>query len=247
VLNSWLFLLIGVIYFYIIVIYFLWKSIYGSSGFINGMSFEQTFTYLAFASIIFNIFMTWTEFKMSANVISGRVLKDLTQPLDFQFKMFFEAVSFAIFNLVWIGLPIFILLVLFFPENIMVNNHLAYLAVSLVLAYIINFLLDYITGLTSFYTESIWGISITKESIVLLFSGALIPLAFFPEPLKNFMGYLPFQYIYHAPLSMLTSQNLDTGYYFKTIFIQIFWIVTIFVVSRIYFSISVKQITVNGG
>src|SRR5688572_22108802 len=72
---------------YITVMYFLWKSIYGASDTLHGMSFNQTFTYLALASSIFVLFKTFVEWGMSREIITGAILVQLTKPVDFQFML----------------------------------------------------------------------------------------------------------------------------------------------------------------
>lgn len=230
---------------YIVLIYFLWKAIYRDAGpVINGLSFEQAFLYLAFASTVFNIFKTWTEWVISSQIISGNILKDLTKPLNFQFKTFFESTSRSVFNAVLIGLPV--VMVTVFVSDAFIREQLLYALVSLILAYIINFQLDFIVGITAFYTHSIWGISLTKETLVLMLSGAIVPMAFFPESMSALLMYTPFPYIYHAPLSMLTERVSDSSV-LQVIFRQIGWISVIYAVCEIYYGRALKQVTVNGG
>lgn len=242
-------LLVSVINFtYIAVIYFLWKAIYaGSDGVINGMSFKQTFTYLAMASTIFNVYKTFTEWKMSADILSGNILMDIVRPVDYQAKVFFSAVAAVLFRILWVAFPIFLLVVLLGGAEIFVLRNLLYFLAAFASAYIISFQLDYITGLAAFYTESIWGISLTKESIVLLLSGAVVPVAFFPDPMRLIVAWTPFPHIFNTPLTILTSASLGQSDCLRMIIAQSGWIVTTYLISRLAHGAAVKQVTVNGG
>ena len=111
----------------------------------------------------------------------------------------------------------------------------------------INYSIDFFVGTICLYTQSIWGINIMKQVIVLLLSGATIPLAFFPETLKNIMYYLPFQSIYNAPLSILLDGDPSVETLLTTLGTQLFWTVAMLVISKLFWKASVKQITVNGG
>jgi ABC-2 type transport system permease protein len=86
-----------------------------------------------------------------------------------------------------------------------------------------------------------------KQVIVLLFSGATVPLAFFPEPLKTITYYMPFQSIYNAPLSILLNAHPDAKTVVTTLGTQLVWCVVMSVISRAFWKVSVRQITVNGG
>ena len=120
-------------------------------------------------------------------------------------------------------------------------------AVSVVMAVMINYSVDFIVGTICLYTESIWGINIMKQVVVLLLSGATIPLAFFPEPLRSIVYHLPFQSIYNAPLSIL----LDAGSDFKSVLTilgtQLMWCIVMSLISKLFWKVSLRQITVNGG
>lgn len=233
---------------YVAIIYFLWKAVYaGSAAVINGMTFEQTFTYLALASTLFNVYYTFTEWKMSADVVSGNILMDIIRPVDYQAKVFFNAIAAVLFRLLWIGFPAIMLVIFLGSGDIFVLKNLAYFLLAFASAYVISFQLDYITGLSAFYTESIWGISMTKESIVFLLSGAVVPVAFFPDSMRVIIAWTPFHHIYNTPLTILTSKSLGQGECLQLIAAQLMWIGIIYFVTRFAHQIAVKQVTVNGG
>ena len=110
--------------------------------------------------------------------------------------------------LIWGCSYLKILILFVFKTNINIGLNILMFIVALVFAYLISFLIDFLIGLISFYTESIWGISITKEAVVLLLSGAVIPLPFFPDIIRRVVELLPFKAIYHIPLNMLVSYLL---------------------------------------
>ncbi|MDE6687673.1 MAG: ABC-2 family transporter protein, partial [Lachnospiraceae bacterium] len=116
-----------------------------------------------------------------------------------------------------------------------------------VMAVIINYSIDFIVGTICLYTESIWGINIMKQVIVLLLSGATIPLAFFPEPFKTVASYLPFQSIYNTPLMILLGGGTGTEAVFEALGIQLFWCVALLACSSLFWKLSLRRITVNGG
>lgn len=234
--------------FYITIIYFLWGAIYkGSGGSLNGMTFNQTFMYLALASSIFCLLNTWTEWDMSREVINGTIVMHLIKPLDLQFLIMCRSLGIVLFNFLGITLPaIFVIIFVFQPGTITATN-LIFSLLPLMMAFFISFNIDYIIGLTSLYTESIWRISIAKGTIVLLFSGALIPINFFPETLRKIIEFLPFQAIYHIPLTILISKDISMYEYLRFLGIQSFWVMALFALNRFYYSKAIKVVTVNGG
>ena len=126
---------------------------------------------------------------------------------------------------------------------------LIFFSVSVLMALVLNFSVDMLVATICLYTESTWGINMVKECIVLLLSGASIPLAFFPEGLRKVVQYLPFRCIYDTPLSVLLQKpgfTLGTGLGFSLL-LQFVWCVALGVAGAVFWSISLKKITVNGG
>jgi ABC-2 type transport system permease protein len=111
----------------------------------------------------------------------------------------------------------------------------------------LNFFIDFFVGTICLYTQSIWGVNIMKEVVVALLSGATIPLAFFPEKLHTFANLLPFQAIYNTPLQILIDQSLTDMNYLIMLGKQCLWVVIMLVVSRSFWFVSRRVITVNGG
>lgn len=232
---------------YLVVIFFLWRSIYGGAASLNGMTFEQVFVYLALASSTFVLFDTYTDWEISGEIIQGTISTYLIKPADYQLLSLFRAMGLMLSNVLLITLPtLFIVFGLFRMKGVFGIN-LLFLPVSLALAYVLSFSFDYIVGLTSFYNESVWGLSTVKKIVIMVFSGLLIPLQFFPEVLRRVLTYLPFQAIYHTPLSLITNPALTMADYVRMVGIQAVWVVIMFGVGRLFYSQAIKAVTINGG
>ena len=128
-----------------------------------------------------------------------------------------------------------------------IGVNLLYFVVSVVMAIIINYSIDFLVGTVCLFTESIWGINIMKQVIVLLLSGATIPLAFFPDTLRTVAYFLPFQSIYNAPLTILLDGSARPETVLPVLGLQLFWCVFMVLLSKLFWKVSLRQITVNGG
>ena len=98
-------------------------------------------------------------------------------------------------------------------------------------------------------TGPVTDLNIVKETVVLLLSGASIPLAFFPEGLRQAVEYLPFRAVYDIPLTVLLAKGgTDTAAgLLSRLGIQLFWCVVLTVCGNLFWNHAVKKITVNGG
>jgi len=232
---------------YMTLIFFLWKSIYGGADTIHGMTFNQTFIYLALAGSLFVLFTPGTDWTISNRIIDGSLIVDLLKPVDFQILTLARTTGFGIFNVAVITIPSLLVLFLGFRADMKLGIGLLFFPIGIMLSFLISFAIDFSLGLTSFYTESIWGISTTKTVITLLLSGALIPLPFFPQAAQNVLRLLPFQAIYNIPLSMVTSPNLSVFDYARALGVQVFWVVLLFAFCRWFYRRAFKVLTVSGG
>jgi ABC-2 type transport system permease protein len=229
------------------LINFLWKSIYGSEHVLNGMSFNDVFVYLALASTIFSLFMTSVDWDMSFSVVDGSIITSLVKPLDHQMNMLAGKIGMLALNFTIISIPSFLFLIFVFQVKIAIGWNLLFFFISVVFSFLISFTIEYIVGLISFYTQSIWGISASKNVIVMLLSGAVVPLSFFPEGLRKIADVLPFKAMYDIPLRMIISPPASPGGYLSVYLFQIGWLIVIFIISRLFFKQAIKVVTVNGG
>ena len=234
---------------YLIVVYFLWKAIYASSGtdVVNGMTFTDTLLCLVLATALFNFMEMYFVWEMGRCIQSGKIVLDLLKPMKYRKYLFWSYSGTFVTNFFFTFLPTFIIVAAVTHGAIHLGLNLLYFVVSVILAISINYSIDFIVGTICLYTESIWGINMMKQVIVLLFSGATVPLAFFPEPLKTITYYMPFQSIYNAPLSILLNAHPDAKTVVTTLGTQLVWCVVMSVISRAFWKVSVRQITVNGG
>lgn len=234
---------------YLTVIYFLWKAIYASASAdsVNGMTFNETMIYLVLATALFNFMEMYIVWEMGRNIQTGKIVLDLLKPIKYRKLLFWNFAGYQLMQFFTTFIPTFVVVQIVSKGAIPFGGNLFLFLISVILALLINFNIDYIVGTICLFTESIWGINIMKQAIVLLFSGAMIPIPFFPEPLKTIVMYLPFSSIYNAPLNVLMNGNHNMNDIIITIGVQIVWLVALSVLSRLFWNKSVRQITVNGG
>ncbi len=234
---------------YLIVVYFLWKAIYNSANtdIVNGMTFYDTLIYLVLATALYNFIEMYVVWEMGRNIQTGKIVLDLLKPMPYRRYCFWSFSGMLIVQFLFTFLPTFIIVMAVTKGAIPIGINLLYFIISVVLAIIINYSFDFIVGTICLYTESIWGINIMKQVIVLLLSGATVPLAFFPEPLKTIVLYLPFQAVYNTPLTILLNGNPSMKDILYSLGIQLFWCLIMWLIGHIFWKISLRQITVNGG
>ena len=233
---------------YLIVIYFLWKAIYASAGTerVNGMTFSDTLIYLVLATALYTFMEMYAVWEIGRDIQSGKMVLNLLKPMEYRSYLFWSYSGTLVSHFLLTFIPTFVVVRLVTGNTIPLGWNLAVFLVSAVMAVEINYSIDFIVGTICIFTESIWGINIMKQVIVLLFSGATIPVAFFPEKLKTVVYFMPFQSIYNTPLTILLGRESSDNLLWM-LGLQLFWCLMLGFVSRLFWSRSIRRITVNGG
>jgi len=231
---------------YMCVAYFLWRSIYHQAETLHGLTFNEAFIYVALGSTVFILLKTYSEWGISREINDGKIAIYLTKPLDYQFYWLTSTLGFSLTNLVAITVPTILLLIIF-KVSVPFGPGLMLFPISLLMAFLISFNIDYIVGLTAFYTESTWGFSMTKEIIVTVLSGALLPLQFFPNAIQNVLLWLPFQAIYYSPLSMIAKPTQGWDVFLSILAVQLVWVIITFAITRLFYIQAIKVLRVSGG
>ena len=77
-------------------------------------------------------------------------------------------------------------------------------------------------------------------------TGAVIPLPFLPDKIKEILELLPFAAMQNVPLRIY-SGSLAGAEIIRAISLQIFWLVVLTLFGKVLCRVAVKRVTVQGG
>lgn len=234
---------------YLVIVYYLWKAIFASvdTNIVNGMTFQDTIIYLVLATALFYFMEDYLVFMMGRDIQTGKVILYLIKPMKFRTFMFFQSFGGCVMSFFITFLPTSVIVYIVIKGALHLGVNLVFFLIGVGFGMMINYYINFFVSTICLYTESIWGINIMKEVIVTLLSGAIIPLAFFPDLLGKIVMFLPFQAIYNTPLTLLIHYNMSVGDRLSMLFVQLFWVIFLGVISDLFWKKSLKVITVNGG
>jgi len=192
----------------ILVYYFLWRAIYSSFGqaVIRGFTFDQMAAYYVLGLVLQIVTWNLTDREMAKKVKFGDLTRDLVKPYHFFSFRLSQVAGYRILAVI-IQVPMIILLGIFF-FNFQVFNyvHLALFVAALVLAYLLSHAIVFLFGLSAFWLKEYRGVHTLRHGIIMLFSGAIIPLSFFPDTAQKVFSFLPFQYLLYIPILIFNGQ-----------------------------------------
>lgn len=230
----------------VLVFRHLWISLYGEREVYAGVTLDQTLTYATVSIIVACLFPSRLE-EINDRIREGDIVFDITRPMYYGSLLLFQAIGQTMAMLVVSSLPLVIAICLLtkivFPLSLVV--WVAFL-ISLVLGFLIHFLIDFIASLLGFWITEMNGVLFAKNSIVSILGGTYIPIWVFPSTLRQVMSFLPFQGICYTPLSIFVGKT-ELHQIPEALGIQIVWIVILAGLSKHFFASAIRKLSVQGG
>lgn len=193
---------VGPVYF--IVQYFIWTAVYGDNGTLGGIELERMIRYFGASALIGYITMDFADWNLQMLVRTGKFITFAMRPLNHRFFAFSQKIGHRILGFVFEFIPCLLIFVLIFQID-MTPVHILWTIISIMLAFLMNFYVNYCLGLTAFFFTKADGIRNVYSLIAQIFSGSLIPVALFPVWLQKVMLFLPFQYTIYVPAMVWTG------------------------------------------
>ena len=245
-LNSvWATFLSKIVYLY--MQYSLWNALFSSNAGSNiPLGHDETIRYIIAATLI-STFMECDVIEwINGQIRSGDVANQLIRPIDYKFMIFAKhlgtsAARFAIYTI-----PLGILIAVFYRNDLFCRQQLVFGIISILLAYIIQFLYSLVIGLMAFWLIVTWPLNMLLAAIYKLLSGSWIPTAMFPDVLSKINMFLPFRAIYAIPVTVITTPMTFESIC-ENLGIQLFWLAVLFILSEVTWVVGKNKLVVQGG
>jgi ABC-2 type transport system permease protein len=122
---------------------------------------------------------------------------------------------------------------------------LALFALSLPLAFLLDFLAFFLIGLCAFWLEDTSGLVLIYSRITMILGGMLIPLELFPDALQPVLRVLPFSSAVYGPARMFV--NPDANFLLELIARQGIAVAAFTALVAVVYRAALVRINANGG
>ncbi|HMO17316.1 MAG TPA: ABC-2 family transporter protein [Oligoflexia bacterium] len=242
---------------FVSVHYFIWKAVFGakasetasdiSSVILNGYSLSDMITYIAVGWIARSLYFSDIDEEIASLVRSGQVSIYLLRPVYFHLMLLSEAFGGMLFRFTLFTFPIAFLLLALFPIQAPYSFfHAILFILSTFMSFFVLAELNFLLGLVCFALKSIDGIMRAKYFFVQLFSGLLLPLAFFPDWLRYYLNILPFKLIASVPLEVYLGRLNGVDLYYAIIETA-GWGMFLFFLCEISWRSAFRSLSIQGG
>jgi len=235
-------------FFYIVLQIYIWKGLYGHSGsLVAGVSIQELIAYTIFSSMTKMLTRSSTMTEINTSYQDGSISTRLLLPMGFRSYYMLSDISGNLFWSLYNNLPPIIVAAAFFGLHFqfaIVN--LLFFIIAVILAFFINFMFSFIMGISVIWFKNAFFLENVSELVFKLFSGAIVPLWFFPEWLHTASRFLPFRYVIFEPVSILLGKTALER--IPIIFAwQSVWIAVLFLLMSLIWYRGKRHIMVQGG
>lgn len=187
------------------IISFVYIAVYQArgDGVVAGYSLQDAISYIWVGQALIAVGAAWIGFELRGAIRSGDVAVDLMRPWNFYAYWFSQQFGSRIFNLLTRGIFTYLIGILYFNARIPALQDLLPFLIAIVLSIIISCAFTFLMNASAFWLLDNTGMMTIGNSILMFFSGFLIPLSFMPNWLEAFARLLPFQAITGLPIEIV--------------------------------------------
>lgn len=224
----------------------IYKALYGNEASIDGITLSMVATNFVISLGLSSAF-TFDEFFLERRVNEGSITNEFLKPVNFVFRMLSENVGEGLFKVLFNFIPA-VIFAIFYTELCAPAGalNIIFMIFSVMLGYIILWLISFIVQTWTFWFLSVWGIITIKNVFINILSGSMIPIWFMPSLLRRIIAYTPFESIYFTPVRIYLGE-LSGMDIFKGMGIQILWILILMLVANAFWKNGVKKLVIQGG
>ncbi|WP_151737472.1 ABC transporter permease [Paenibacillus tengchongensis] len=241
--HSMVSIFVGPVYF--LVQYYIWTSVYSGEPSINGMSLPQMLTYFCATLLVNYLTMDFADWNLQMLIRTGKFITFSLRPVNHMFFALSQKVGHRVLGLLFECIPCFLIFYLVFDINVLPANAF-YAVLSIAMAFLMNFFINYSIGMTAFWMVQSSSIRNIFNLCAQVFSGAAIPLVFFPRPLQVASFFLPFQYTAFVPAMVYTGSYTLADITLtipQVLLLQLLAVIVAGAVCRLLYAVSLKHFT----
>ncbi|MBP9706853.1 MAG: ABC-2 family transporter protein [Oligoflexales bacterium] len=208
---------------FFLIKYNLWSTIYSTSGkdVIEGYDLNSMLQYQGWILVV-GLFNSFNAMTISEDIRMGRVTSYLIYPFSFEkFQtasfMAFQSLQLLVVTLVIVSLSVVGIVNVNFFTTLFLG-----LGVCLLISYM-WFLVQFLTGIFSFWLEETWVLRVVIQILTQFFAGTLLPLDLYPAWIQTFLQFTPFPYLGYLPAKIFMGEEVI--FTLHDLLIVLFWII----------------------
>jgi ABC-2 type transport system permease protein len=226
---------------------FAFIGFYSGRGPEAGWTLDDALTYVWLTQALIMPVYLWGWWEISTTIRTGDVVSDLSKPFDYHLFWLSQDAGRALFHLLFRFAPTLAIGLLLFRVHLPLDaGRWALFGLSLTLAIAVSFGLRFILNMAAFWLLDHRGVGAMVTLVGNLFSGMLIPLAFFPDWLRGVALWLPFAAMIQAPVDVLLGKAAGPALA-AVLGLQLAWALGLAAIGRRLLALGERKLVIQGG
>jgi len=228
-----------------VIMLVVWLSI-AEDGPVNGFTQADFVTYFMIGWLVRNLTAVWASWELDFAIREGRLSPMLLRPIHpIHNELAGNWVEKSL-RLV-IVIPIVVIVLIATPNASVVLTPLNIIAfiVSVIGAWLILFFVDYLIGMLAFWTTQTSAFIVAFDSIRIVLTGIIAPLAMFPQAAQDVLRWTPFPYMLNFSVDIamgrLTPEGMLLGFV-----VQWAWVAVVIAAMRAMWRIAIRSYSAVG-
>ena len=214
---------------------------------VGGLNAVDVVTYTFVTQGLLAATAVFGQAEISDRIRSGDIVSDLFRPLHFQSYWACRDLGRALFQVIFRGIPPFLIGALVFRLRLPADGWVGVeFAVSLVLAIEVSFAYGLLVSMTGFWLIDTRGPTQLAMFTMQFFSGAIVPVSFFPGALHTVADALPFSSIIQLPVEAFLGLHHGAGV-FGLLGRQLGWAILLIGLNEVVARRALRRVVVQGG
>lgn len=214
------------------------------------MSLTATVSYVWLQQAFLAFFVVWMmENEIFQAIIDGNIAYELCRPIHIYDMWFFRSIANRLSKAILRCFPILILAV-FLPGSYGISRpsggDFILFLVTLFLGLMVTVAFCMLVYALAFFTISPEGLRILIVSVVEFFSGAIIPIPFFPPGIQRILEILPFASMQNVPLRIYGGSMSGTEIE-RAVLLQVIWLFLLVISGKVLCRLAERKAVVQGG
>ncbi len=215
------------------------------------MTIEGTVSYVWLQQAFLALFAAWMlEAEVFESIKDGNIAYEMCRPMKIYPMLFARAMAMRVSRAALRCLPVLLFAILLpkpygleAPEG---AGRLALFLGAMILGVLVTVAFGTLIYAVTFFTISPEGLRLLVTSAMDFFNGAIIPLPFFPDKMKQVMEILPFAAMQNVPLRIYSGDLQGNGA-LRAVMLQAFWLAVLVAAGWAVMARAERKLTVQGG
>lgn len=224
-----------------------YTALFTDKGEVGGFTLADTITYTILAQSLLMVMSAFGNRELSDAIVKGTIAVDLARPVDFYLYWASLDLGRAAHYLIFRGIPTFAIGAILFGVKAPASLGVFLLFLGTVaLGMVVSFAFRFITNGLAFWTTDARGLIYLTNTIIMFFSGFIVPLNFFPPPLQAVANALPFRALAQLPINVYLGK-VAPAELISTVAADFAWLLALVILGRVVLARMVRRVTLAGG